>query len=100
MIRALVLIAALTIPIPSPGPGGSTVSKIGVWTVHMTVVNYNLKTGDFNTPNHVSMVRVGGDVNADRARGNIKTKSATLTGHVVLHEVTPRGRLRALARPP
>lgn len=90
MIRMLALIAALAsaAPVPSIGPSGATTAKIGVWTVHMTVVNYNLKTGDFNTPNHVSMTRIGGDVNADRANGNIKNKSAVLTGHVVLHDMS------------
>lgn len=90
MIRfiAAVAAAAMTLPVPSPGPGGSTTAKFGVWTVHMTVVNYNLKTGAFNTPNHVTMTRVGGDVNADRANGNIKTKHAILSGHVVMHDAT------------
>jgi len=90
MIRliAAVAAAAMTLPVPSPGPGGSTTAKFGVWTVHMTVVNYNLKTGAFNTPNHVSMTRIGGDVNADRANGNIKTKHAILIGHVVMHDMS------------
>lgn len=90
MIRLIAAIAAaaMTLPVPSPGPGGTTTAKFGVWTVHMTVVNYNLKTGDFNTPNHVSMTRIGGDVNADRAKGNIKTKHAILTGHVVMHDMS------------
>jgi lipopolysaccharide assembly outer membrane protein LptD (OstA) len=87
MIRfALAAIAALALP--PIAPGGATTAKFGVWTVHMTVVNYNLKTGNFNTPNHVSMTRVGGDVNADRANGNIKTKNAILVGHVVLHDMS------------
>lgn len=90
MIRliAAVAAAALTLPLPSPGPGGATTAKFGVWTVHMTVVNYNLKTGDFNTPNHLSMTRIGGDVNADRANGNIKRKHAILSGHVVMHDMS------------
>src|SRR5581483_6696788 len=33
----------------------------GVWTVHMTEVDYNNTTGNFNTPNHVTMTRNGGD---------------------------------------
>src|SRR5665213_2858202 len=90
MIRLIAAIAAaaMTLPVPSPGPGGSAMAKFGVWTVHMTVVNYNLKTGDFNTPNHVTMTRIGGDVNADRANGNIKTKHAILSGHVVMHDMS------------
>ncbi len=90
MIRLIAAIAAaaMTLPVPSTGAGGKTTAKFGVWTVHMTVVNYNLKTGDFNTPNHVSMVRIGGDVNADRASGNIKSKHAVLSGHVVMHDMS------------
>lgn len=90
MIRLIAVIAAaaMSLPVPSLGPGGKTTAKFGVWTVHMTVVNYNLKTGNFNTPNHVSMTRIGGDVNADRASGNIKTKHAVLSGHVVMHDMS------------
>lgn len=88
MLALLAVVTTAAAPVPSPGPGGATVAKIGVWTVHMTVVRYNLKTGDFNTPNHISMTRIGGDVNADRANGNIKTKSAVLIGHVVLHDMS------------
>jgi len=90
MIRLIAAIAAaaMTLPVPSTGAGGKTTAKFGVWTVHMSVVDYNLKTGDFNTPNHVSMVRIGGDVNADRASGNIKTKRAVLSGHVVMHDMS------------
>jgi lipopolysaccharide export system protein LptA len=59
----------------------------GVWTVHMTEVDYNNTTGNFNTPNHVTMTRNGGDINADRADGNAQRQIATLYGNVVVHDV-------------
>ena len=32
------------------------------------------------------MTRGGGDITADRASGNYKSKAATLYGHVVMHD--------------
>jgi lipopolysaccharide assembly outer membrane protein LptD (OstA) len=61
--------------------------NFGVWTVHMSSVNYNLRTGNFNTPSHLTMTRNGGDVAADRAAGNLNNKSATLFGNVVVHDM-------------
>ena len=59
----------------------------GVWTVHMTQIDLNVTSGDFSTPNHVTMVRNGGDINADRASGNDKADVTTLYGNVVVHDV-------------
>jgi lipopolysaccharide assembly outer membrane protein LptD (OstA) len=82
-LAAAALIAAA--PMPSPSAAGTQFS-VGVWTVHMTSVDVNFKTGDFSTPNKVTMNREGGDITGDRANGNYKTKSATLYGHVVMHD--------------
>jgi lipopolysaccharide export system protein LptA len=72
---------------PAPPPSGGTTVNFGVWTVHMSSVNYNLHTGNFNTPSHLTMTRNGGDVAADRASGNLNNKSATLLGNVVVHDM-------------
>jgi lipopolysaccharide export system protein LptA len=62
-------------------PGGS------VWTVHMTVVDFDHITGDFSTPDHLTMTRNGGDISADRASGNSNADVTTLYGNVVVHDV-------------
>jgi lipopolysaccharide export system protein LptC len=74
---------------PSPGPSGSgrpDTFQVGVWTVHMLSVDVNFKSGDFSTPQQITMTRGGGDITADRGSGNYKSKGATLYGHVVLHD--------------
>lgn len=90
MKRTLCLIAAAALvaaaPKPSPAPASGTQFQVGVWTVHMTSVDVNFKSGDFSTPNKVTMNREGGDITGDRASGNYKTKAATLYGHVVMHD--------------
>jgi lipopolysaccharide export system protein LptC len=82
-------------PTPTPRPGASPTAspsagpdtfKVGVWTVHMSSVDVNFKTGDFSTPNKMTMNRDGGDITADRGSGNYRTKQATLYGNVVLHD--------------
>ncbi|HVS46779.1 MAG TPA: LptA/OstA family protein [Verrucomicrobiae bacterium] len=71
---------------PAPAPAG-TEATLGVWTVHMTEVDYNNQSSGFSTPQHVLMTRNGGDINADRASGNANAKVVTLYGHVVVHDV-------------
>ncbi len=85
----LVIAAALVAAAPKPSPpaaASGTQFNVGIWTVHMTSVDVNFKTGDFSTPNQVTMNRQGGDITGDRANGNYKTKAATLYGHVVMHD--------------
>lgn len=86
LLTAAALIAAAPKPSPSPGGAAGTQFQVGVWTVHMTSVDVNFKSGDFSTPNKVTMTREGGDITGDRANGNYKTKAATLYGHVVMHD--------------
>ncbi|MGD0967873.1 MAG: LPS export ABC transporter periplasmic protein LptC [Candidatus Aquilonibacter sp.] len=77
------------IPSPSASPSASsntTVSQVGVWTVRASLLDTNFKTGDFSTPQQLTMTREGGDITADRASGNYKSKSSTLYGHVVMHD--------------
>ncbi len=84
ILAAVALIAAA--PKPSPSGAAGTQFNVGIWTVKMTSVDVNFKTGDFATPNQVTMTREGGDITGDRANGNYKTKAATLYGHVVMHD--------------
>ena len=94
---ALALVAATPSPRPSASPrtspsvlpsgaGGPDTFQVGVWTVHMLQVDVNFKSGDFSTPQKITMTRGGGDITADRGSGNYKSKGATLYGHVVLHD--------------
>ncbi len=57
-----------------------------MWTVHASLLDVNFKSGDFSTPQRMTMTRGGGDITADRASGNYKSKGATLYGHVILHD--------------
>jgi lipopolysaccharide assembly outer membrane protein LptD (OstA) len=75
---------------PSLSPASSAkppaTAAFGVWTVHMTQVSWNTRTGAFSTPSQVRIIRPGGDVTADRGNGNFKTKRMSLFGNVVLHD--------------
>ncbi len=94
MIRSVfaVLVAAALLgasPVPSPSSPASTGGgsyKIGVWTVMTSPLDANFKSGDFSAPKKVHMTREGGDIVADRADGNYKTKLIYLYGHVVMHD--------------
>ncbi|HEX8805589.1 MAG TPA: LPS export ABC transporter periplasmic protein LptC, partial [Candidatus Aquilonibacter sp.] len=96
LLVAVALIAASPSPRPSPSPAaqahptGSPTGlpspdtfQVGVWTVHASQLDVNFKTGDFSTPQRMTMTRDGGDITADRASGNFKTKQATLYGNVI-----------------
>ncbi len=80
--------SALPSPSPAPSASGSngTQFQVGMWNVHMTQVDVNMKSGVFSTPDKVLMTREGGDITGDRADGNYKTKESTLIGHVVMHD--------------
>lgn len=92
LVAAVSLGTALAAAAPKPAPGpiatpGGTAFTVGVWTVHTTSADMNFHSGDFSAPNKLVMTRVGGDISADRASGNFKSKVATLYGHVVMHDV-------------
>jgi lipopolysaccharide assembly outer membrane protein LptD (OstA) len=93
LAAAIVLATAIASAAPAPShhaaaaaaPGGASFD-VGVWTVHASSVDANFKTGEFSTPAKVVMTRVGGDITADRANGNYKTRIIYLVGHVVMHD--------------
>jgi lipopolysaccharide assembly outer membrane protein LptD (OstA) len=93
---AFALLAGLAVIAATPRPAvtspqvapGATTATFGIWTVHMSQVDFNQKTGDFSTPNHLTMTRSGGDISADRANGNATRKIAHLYGHVVVHDAS------------
>jgi len=87
VLAALSLLAAAPKPAPSAAAAkAGTTFTVGVWTVHASLLDVSFKNGDFSTPSQVVMTREGGDITADRASGNYKTKNAMLYGHVVMHD--------------
>ncbi len=91
MIRPLIALAAAAAllgatPKPSPSSATPPSFKVGVWTINTSPVDANFKTGEFSTPNRVTMTRDGGDITADRSNGNYKSKIMHLYGHVVMHD--------------
>lgn len=87
LLAAAVTIAAAA---PSPSPSTSPLPSfaVGIWTVHTASLDFNEKTGDFSVPNKMTMTRVGGDIEADRASGNYKTQIVTLYGNVTMHDLS------------
>lgn len=75
---------------PSPAApeaaGSGAAFDLGVWTVHASSVDANFKTGEFSTPQKVVMTREGGDISADKANGNYKTRIVNLVGNVIMHD--------------
>lgn len=68
-------------------PGASTPGfNFGDWQVTTSNLVFDWTSGNFNAPSHLTLVRPGSSVDADRAAGNFKSKNATLTGDVVLHD--------------
>jgi lipopolysaccharide assembly outer membrane protein LptD (OstA) len=84
---AAILCLALLAAAPKPAaPGGAVGFGLSDWRVQTSQVDSNWQTGAFSVPNHLTLTRPGSDISADRAVGNFKTHSATLTGNVVLHD--------------
>lgn len=75
-------------PQPGAANGQAATMEFGVWTVHASSVDANIKTGDFSTNQKVLMTRAGGDVSADKANGNYKKSIVYLVGHVVMHDTS------------
>lgn len=73
---------------PPEAGGGGAAMEFGVWTVHATSVDANIKSGNFTTNQKVLMTRAGGDVTADKANGNYKKSVVYLVGHVVMHDTS------------
>lgn len=87
-ILAASLAAVLIAAAPKPPPAQSPAVGFGFsdWHVATGQLDTNWQSGAFNTPGHITLTRPGSQIQADRANGNFKTHSATLTGNVVLHD--------------
>lgn len=87
-LLATVLAAALIAAAPKPAPSPDKAVGFGFsdWNVKTGQLDSNWQTGNFNAPGHIVLTRPGSKIDANRANGNFKTHSATLTGNVVLHD--------------
>jgi lipopolysaccharide export system protein LptA len=93
-VTALLLLAAAPAsPVPSAGaasPAPVTSSSSGMemngYQIQTDQTNWNLNTGDFVMPDQVTVTRPGTDARGDHAKGNTKLGTATLIGHVVVHD--------------
>ncbi len=78
LLAALVLATAA-----APAPGGVVTRDFRIETDQ---TNSNLNDGNFTMPHRVKFFRPGTDVVGDRAKGNYKAGTVTISGHVVLHD--------------
>lgn len=85
-LAALVLAAAVTVQAASRPVGTAAGFSFGDWQVTTSDFLFDWMSGNFNAPSHITLVRPGSSVQADRATGNEKSKNALLTGDVVLHD--------------
>lgn len=86
-ILTALLAALLIAAAPKPPPAGQAVGfGLSDWHVATGQLDVNWQTGAFSTPGHITLTRPGSEIQADRAIGNFKSHSATLTGNVVLHD--------------
>lgn len=64
-------------------------ATVGAWTLTSDEIDLKTAGGDFSVPHPLTMTRTDGStVQADRAMGNWKKKTATLYGHVSVHDVS------------
>ena len=77
------LAAALLAATIAAAPGGVATRDFRIETDQ---TNSNLNDGSFTMPHRVKFFRPGTDVVGDRAKGNFKAGTVTITGHVVLHD--------------
>ncbi len=74
----------VTAPAPRPAPQGGFDTPD--YHIDTNRARYSLDTGDFTMPEKVHLTRPGTDAIADSAHGNSKLGTATLIGHVVVHD--------------
>jgi len=88
-LAAFVLLATTAGPArgaPPPHPGGQGSVETPDYHIDTNRARYRLDSGDFTMPEKVHLTRPGTDAIADSAHGNSKLGTATLIGHVVVHD--------------
>ncbi|HYW55199.1 MAG TPA: LptA/OstA family protein [Dongiaceae bacterium] len=67
----------------APAPGGLQTPD---YRIETNETHWNFNTGEFTMPHRVRFFRPGTDAVGDKATGNSKLGTATLTGSVVVHD--------------
>jgi lipopolysaccharide assembly outer membrane protein LptD (OstA) len=67
----------------APSPGGLQTPD---YRIETNETHWNFNTGEFTMPHRVRFFRPGTDAVGDKASGNSKLGTATLTGSVVVHD--------------
>lgn len=60
--------------------------SFGEWHVNGSHFVFNWTTGDFSSPERVTLTRPGNSISANQLSGNEKRKTALLVGSVVIHD--------------
>ena len=60
--------------------------QTGDLRIHTDSTDYNINTGDFTMPHHISANRPGTQIDGDHAHGNGKHRIVVIQGHVVVHQ--------------
>jgi lipopolysaccharide export system protein LptA len=100
LIGGLAVLGASPAPRPAPSPsaaespqataGSDVLPGSGLTTkdykIETDETHWNFNTGAFTMPHRVKFFRPGTDATSDKAVGNSKAGTATLTGDVVVHD--------------
>ncbi|HZO93933.1 MAG TPA: LptA/OstA family protein [Candidatus Baltobacteraceae bacterium] len=71
---------------PAPPPAQQNGLQTPDYRIETSETHWNFNTGEFSMPHRVKFYRPGTDATGDRATGNSKNGTATLYGHVVVHD--------------
>ena len=71
---------------PAPPPAQQNGLQTPDYRIETSETHWNFNTGEFSMPHRVKFYRPGTDAIGDRATGNSKNGTATLYGHVVVHD--------------
>jgi lipopolysaccharide export system protein LptA len=71
---------------PTAAPSASNGMEMNGYEVSTDLTTGNLQSGDFVMPHEVKVTRPGTDARGDHAKGNMKLGTATLIGHVIVHD--------------
>jgi len=87
VLAAIVFLSATLLPgagsLAAPPPPSVT---FGEWHVNGNHFVFNWTTGDFSSPDRVTLTRPGNSISANQLSGNEKKKTALLVGSVVIHD--------------
>lgn len=81
-------LAFLTASLRSPVAAQQSIMGVqtGDLRIQTESTDYQINTGDFTMPHHLSATRPGMTIDGDRARGNGKRRIVQVDGHVVVHQ--------------